>query len=140
MTFIKSKIFDILFFLWTAFICITFIVFIIFSQDAALFAARLWAKGVLILLKFICEIEVKIEGLENLPKDCLLLARTKKCKVAAFRYKNAPIYGVQFHPEMTVEDIKERLKKYPQYKTKKMKFLPSPFSFKILMNFSKLCE
>ncbi|RME39437.1 MAG: glutamine-hydrolyzing GMP synthase [Planctomycetota bacterium] len=36
-----------------------------------------------------------------LPEDFMALARTENCPVAAVRYRADPIYGVQFHPEVT---------------------------------------
>jgi len=37
----------------------------------------------------------------SLPKDFEVLAHTKNCPVAAFRHREKPIYGVQWHPEVT---------------------------------------
>jgi GMP synthase (glutamine-hydrolysing) len=36
----------------------------------------------------------------NLPSDFESLAHTNSCPVAAFRHKNKPIYGLQWHPEV----------------------------------------
>jgi len=33
--------------------------------------------------------------------DCEVLAHTKNCSIAAFRHKLKPIYGLQWHPEVT---------------------------------------
>ena len=35
-----------------------------------------------------------------LPDDFESLAHTENCPVAAFRHKNKPIYGLQWHPEV----------------------------------------
>ncbi len=87
---------------------------------------------------FICQFGHK-DSLEKLPSGATLLAKTKRCKVASFRYKKC-IYGVQFHPEMTLRDIKMRLKFCPDYKSEKMKLLSSPYSQKVLKNFYNLLD
>ncbi|MDO4549753.1 MAG: glutamine-hydrolyzing GMP synthase [Planctomycetia bacterium] len=37
----------------------------------------------------------------KLPTDFIVLARTETCPAAAIRHKERPIFGVQFHPEVT---------------------------------------
>lgn len=77
------------------------------------------------------------DSLKSLPKETKLLAKTKKCKISAFRYKSK-IYGVQFHPELTKKDMIFRLKLFPQYKLKGLKLKSTPFSSKIIKNFLKI--
>lgn len=74
------------------------------------------------------------DSIESLPKHCILLANSKKCKVQAFRHKNN-IYGVQFHPEMTKNDMLIRAKLYPNYKISNIE--PSPHASKIIKNFCR---
>lgn len=38
---------------------------------------------------------------QTLPAEFVPLARTTNCAIAAVRHKSRPIYGVQFHPEVT---------------------------------------
>lgn len=38
---------------------------------------------------------------QTLPDDFVPLARTSNCAIAAVRHRSRPIYGVQFHPEVT---------------------------------------
>ncbi|GMU24875.1 MAG: GMP synthase [glutamine-hydrolyzing] [Phycisphaerae bacterium] len=38
---------------------------------------------------------------QTLPADFVPLARTSNCPIAAIRHRSRPIYGVQFHPEVT---------------------------------------
>lgn len=82
------------------------------------------------------------DSLKNLPKGSELLAKTKKCQIAAFRYKNK-IWGVQFHPELNYKDIIFRLRLYPEYTTKRLKEMkkllePSPLSALVIKNFIKI--
>lgn len=37
----------------------------------------------------------------DLPPELEVLARSKNCPVAAFRHRTKPIYGIQWHPEVT---------------------------------------
>jgi len=74
-------------------------------------------------------------SVKELPKGAVLLAKGKRCKIQAFRFKN--IYGVQFHPEMSIKDARFKLRTCPNYrfKNKKINFKPSPFAKKVLKNF-----
>jgi GMP synthase (glutamine-hydrolysing) len=38
---------------------------------------------------------------QQLPPDFIPLARTPSCPIAAVRHRSRPLYGVQFHPEVT---------------------------------------
>jgi len=40
------------------------------------------------------------DEVKELPEDFIHLAYSENCKIQAFRHKNRPIYGVQFHPEV----------------------------------------
>ena len=83
------------------------------------------------------------DSLEKLPSGATLLAKTKKCKIAAFGYKKN-IYGIQFHPELTQKDFISRLKLYPDYTGNKKiaeikkRLKPSPAAPKIFKNFLKI--
>ncbi|MFH1821577.1 MAG: glutamine-hydrolyzing GMP synthase [Methanobacteriota archaeon] len=37
----------------------------------------------------------------KVPRDYIVLARTENCPVAAFKHETGPIYGLQWHPEVT---------------------------------------
>ena len=76
------------------------------------------------------------DSLKKLPPRAILLAKGRRCKIQAFKFKN--FYGIQFHPEMNLKDVKLKLKEAPEYKKKKMKFKSSPESPKILRNFYNL--
>ena len=51
----------------------------------------------------------------RLPEDAILLASSEKVENQAFKIKNKPIYCTQFHPELDLEDLIERVINYPQY-------------------------
>ncbi len=56
----------------------------------------------------------------NLDKDYQIIATNDDCPVQAFQYKNLPIWGVQFHPEVDYEtgeaSLKQRFKEFPTEK------------------------
>jgi GMP synthase (glutamine-hydrolysing) len=51
------------------------------------------------------------EAVTRLPPDATLLATGDACPVQAFRVKNN-LYATQFHPELTADDIVERVSTY----------------------------
>lgn len=48
------------------------------------------------------------------PDDAVNLAESSNCQYQAFRYQNN-IYTCQFHPELNIDGLTERLKLYPEY-------------------------
>ncbi len=50
-----------------------------------------------------------------LPETAELLASTDRVTNQAFRIRGKPIYCTQFHPELTVRSMMERLTAYPEY-------------------------
>lgn len=59
------------------------------------------------------------DSILKLPEGATVLAKSKKCKIQAFCYKNAR--GTQFHPELAAKDINFRLFLYPEYLSGKRK-------------------
>ncbi len=55
---------------------------------------------------------------DRLPADAVLLASTDRVENQAFRFAGKPIYCTQFHPELTVKSMTERLQAYPEYVAK----------------------
>ncbi len=56
----------------------------------------------------------------NLPDEFKIIAENNECKIQAFQYKNLPVWGVQFHPEMQfkngTEMVQDHLKECPHDK------------------------
>ncbi len=82
------------------------------------------------------------DSLESLPNGCELLARSERCRVAAFRYKQN-IYGVQFHPELSQEDVLFRVNLHPELLKVSLQdfsnsIQPIPDAPRILINFANL--
>ena len=68
------------------------------------------------LFKDISKIFVAQEAHESyapeLPPNCIHLGHSENIAIQAFRYGNNKIYGVQFHPELSLENMHERMKMY----------------------------
>jgi len=78
--------------------------------------------------------EAHKDSIKKLPQKTILLAEGKRCKIQAFRYKN--IYGVQFHPELNIKDMRLRSSFYPGYIVgETARFKPTPFCRKVFENF-----
>ena len=60
---------------------------------------------------------------DRLPPDAVRLASTDRVENQAFRFAGMPIYCTQFHPELTVQGMTERLEAYPSY-VKKIAGIP----------------
>jgi len=78
------------------------------------------------------------DSLEELPEKGVILAKGDRCKIQAFKFKNA--YGVQFHPELDKKDVKFRLKHFPDYNEVdiKIEIKDSPLAGRVLNNFVEL--
>jgi len=58
-----------------------------------------WKRGDYITVR-----EVHSDYVEELPREFEPLATSITCKVEAFKHKSRPLYGVQFHPEITIDE------------------------------------
>jgi 1-acyl-sn-glycerol-3-phosphate acyltransferase len=67
ITYVRSLLFKIYFYLWTAFSCVTMIPFLFTKPVTAAKAGHFWATGIILGLKYICGITYELRGLENLP-------------------------------------------------------------------------
>ncbi|HOF86658.1 MAG TPA: gamma-glutamyl-gamma-aminobutyrate hydrolase family protein [Armatimonadota bacterium] len=47
--------------------------------------------------------EYHMDEVTALPDDFILLASSARCRVQAYRHRDKPLYGTQFHPEKLVE-------------------------------------
>ncbi|MEM9352842.1 MAG: type 1 glutamine amidotransferase [Planctomycetota bacterium] len=51
----------------------------------------------------------------ELPEDAVLLASSERVRHQAFRLAGKPVYCTQFHPELDLHTLVERLRRYPGY-------------------------
>jgi GMP synthase (glutamine-hydrolysing) len=52
------------------------------------------------------------EQVSRMPNQAVLLASTQRCPVQAYRLADKPVYATQFHPEMTGQQLYERVDSY----------------------------
>lgn len=72
--------------------------------------------------------------------EATILASSERCNIQAIHYKN--FYTFQFHPELSLQDLKDRVAIYPEYNTNSIDYDPNEKLFvkQILKNFLKLTE
>jgi 1-acyl-sn-glycerol-3-phosphate acyltransferase len=74
VTGLRSAIYLVCFYLWTVPISFLYLPLLAMPRSAMIPFARLWSKGVLLLMKVIVGIRWKVEGVENLPPKPYILA------------------------------------------------------------------
>lgn len=74
MTFLRSLLFNILFFSWSALIVIAYIPGLAFDRQVIMNGQRNWARGVNFLMRFVAGITWRIEGEENIPDGAAIYA------------------------------------------------------------------
>ena len=72
--FIRSILFYILLSLWTIFMGIVCIPFLVLPSNFLIKPTKFWIWGIFILLKYICKITHEIQGKENIPCKAVLVA------------------------------------------------------------------
>ena len=74
MLVLKSILFYISLVMWTIFMGIVCLPFLILPSYLLKYPTKLWIRVILIFLNLICNIKHKIEGLENIPNESVLIA------------------------------------------------------------------
>ena len=74
MLILKSIIFYILLTIWTIFMGIMCLPFLILPSNFLKYPTKLWIKVIFIFLEKICNIKHRIDGLENIPNESILVA------------------------------------------------------------------
>ena len=71
---IRSILFYILLGLWTIFMGLISIPFLILPSAYLVYPAKIWIKGIFLLLKFVCKITHEIKGYNNIISESMLIA------------------------------------------------------------------
>jgi len=76
------------------------------------------------------------DAITELPAGLVSLASSPRCRHQAVRVPDQPIYGTQFHPELTMDDMAKRLSDSPDYRLEKP-LRPSPEANEVLARFAR---
>ena len=74
MTLLRSVVFDVTFYLWTALLCLLALPALLVSQRAAASISELWAIVSLLLLRLIVGLSYEVRGRDNLPDGAVIVA------------------------------------------------------------------
>lgn len=107
MSFLRSSIFKILFYLWTALFCILYLPFFWLPRNGLIEFQRVWSYGVRVLLRLIMNIRIEVQGLENVPIGGALIAMKHQSSVDTF-----VMHTIVSHPAFV---MKKELLKIPLY-------------------------
>lgn len=77
MIFIRSLLFNIVFYGYTIFCCLLFMPSFLFPRPVILWVTRFWTRGVAVLEKYILGLTYEIRGQEHLPKDGTYIVAAK---------------------------------------------------------------
>ncbi len=74
MTAIRSAIFFILFWIWSAVMNILFLPGLLLPRRVIVMGQRIWAMGIMLMMRIICGLKVEVRGRENLPEGRAVIA------------------------------------------------------------------
>ncbi|MET0293440.1 MAG: lysophospholipid acyltransferase family protein [Phenylobacterium sp.] len=95
MILVRSLVFHLAFYLWSAFVAIGWTPFLLGPARWTLAMFRLWANGISLLLRVICGIRVEVRGRQHIPTGAALVAPKHQCMLdvfASFAWLPASVY------------------------------------------------
>lgn len=84
MIFIRSLLFILAFYLWSAVFAIAMLPLLVLSRRWTMGAFRIWALGIFGLLAICCDIRVELRGREQMPKGRAIVAPKHQCMFDVF--------------------------------------------------------
>ena len=82
---VRSLVFVALFYLWSALIAVGAAPFVLPApRRVAMRMMSLWAKGIIVLLRVVCDIRVEVRGKEHMPRGASVLAPKHQCMFDVF--------------------------------------------------------
>jgi 1-acyl-sn-glycerol-3-phosphate acyltransferase len=80
----RSILFAVLFYLWSLLLCVIFLPALLLPRGIVAWAFKLWASGVIVLLRVCCAIKVEIRGRQHVPTGRALVAAKHQCMFDVF--------------------------------------------------------
>jgi 1-acyl-sn-glycerol-3-phosphate acyltransferase len=80
----RSILFAVLFYLWSLLLCVLFLPALLLPRGIVAWAFKLWASGVIVLLRVCCAIKVEVRGREHVPTGRALVAAKHQCMFDVF--------------------------------------------------------
>lgn len=78
--------------------------------------------------------EFHYDEISSLPNQFKILAKSENCKIQAYQYKDYPVWGVQYHPEVSSKRSIDIINKYSNRKVNKIN-IDTSASDQLIQNF-----
>lgn len=104
---LRSGLFKVIFYVWTALFCILYIPLMWMPRNGLIAFQRIWSHGVLVILRLIMNIRLEIKGKENIPVGGAIIAMKHQSSFDTF-----VMHTVVKHPAFV---MKKELLKIPLY-------------------------
>ena len=81
---LRSILFVALFYVWSVIVAVGLSPFLLGPRSWAMELMRVWARGIIWLLRVVCDIKVEVRGKEHMPKGAALVAPKHHCMFDVF--------------------------------------------------------
>lgn len=84
MLWVRSLLFVTIFYAWSVFMCLACLPALALPRSVVREATRLWARGVIVLLRAVCGVKVEVRGRQHMPAGRALIAAKHQCMLDVF--------------------------------------------------------
>ncbi len=81
---LRSILFVALFYVWSVIVAVGLSPFLLGPRSWAMELMRVWARGIIWLLRVVCDVKVEVRGKEHMPKGAALVAPKHHCMFDVF--------------------------------------------------------
>lgn len=81
---LRSILFVVLFYVWSVIVAVGLSPFLLGPRSWAMELMRVWARGIIWLLRVVCDVKVEVRGKEHMPKGAALVAPKHHCMFDVF--------------------------------------------------------